>query len=270
MRRATAWFVVVGVAVLGTSGRASADAAPPGGFWVSIASGVAGSAVATGYQELWFETPHGPPPVAVTRLSGDTVEAASGGGSSFFTGGAVPVVLHTTDGYAYLAGGPKPGDLSGALKRQTQGGQGLASGVPDATATAPPAGAVLLTADLGDPNESGTRTLAVGITDGLLNPLGGGSLSVAVPDGGWWVVGLGPGAKDVVPPGDDDDDDNGGGTGGPIGGGTGGGPIGGGDNGGTGGGTGGPVATPEPATGVLLGIGGLGAAGWRIVGRRRR
>lgn len=279
MRRATAWFVVVGVAVLGTSGRASADAAPTDGFWVSIASGVAGSAVATGYQELWFETPHGPPPVAVTRLSGDTVEATTGGGSSFFTGGAVPVVLHTTDGYAYLAGGPKPGDLSGALKRQTSGGQGLASGVPDATATTPPANAVLLTADLGDPAANGARTLTVGLTDGLLNPLGSGSWSVTVPDGGWWVVGLGPGASDPGTGGGTGGGDNGGGTGGgDNGGGTGGGPIGGGgdggstggnNGGGTGGGTGGPVATPEPATGILLGIGGLGAAGWRVVRRRK-
>ncbi|HEY1187528.1 MAG TPA: PEP-CTERM sorting domain-containing protein [Gemmata sp.] len=265
MRRTTAWFVVVGVAVLGTSGPVTAT----DGFWVSIASGVAGSTSPTGYQDLWFETPHGPPPVAVTGFTGGTAEATTGGGSSFFSNGAVPVVVPTTDGYAYLAGGPKPSDLSNALKRQTQGGQGLATGIPDATATVPPDNAALLTAALSEPGANGARTLTVGLTDGLLNPIGGGTLSVTVPDGGWWVVGLGPGAKDVVPP--PDGGNNGGGDGGGNnGGGDGGGDGGGNNGGGDGGGTGGPVATPEPTTGVLLGIGGLSAAGWRFVGRRRK
>ena len=99
MRRATAWFVVVGVAVLGAVGPARAA----DGFWVSIAAGVAGSASPTAYQEWWFETPHAPP-IAVTRLNGVSAEATTGGGSSFFLSGAVPVVLKPTDGYAYLAG----------------------------------------------------------------------------------------------------------------------------------------------------------------------
>ena len=231
---------MVGVACLGTPGSVSAATTETvGGFWVSIASGVAGSSTATGYQDLWFETPHGPPPVAVTRLSGSNVEATTGGGSSFFTNGAVPVVLPTTDGYAYLAGGAKPGDLSDALKRQTSGGQGLASGPPDATATAPPGNAVLLSADLSDPDANGTRSLTVTVTDGQSNPLGSGT--VTVPDGGWWVIGLGPGPNEVPTPGGGND----------------------------GGGNGGPVATPEPATGMLFGIGGLGAAGWRLAKRRR-
>lgn len=263
---------MVGVACLGTPQSGSAaETTTASGFWVSIASGVAGSSAATGFQDLWFETPHGPPPVAVTRLTGDTVEATTGGGSSFFTGGAVPVVLPTTDGYAYLAGGAKPSDLSDALKRQTSGGQGLATGTPDATATTPPEKAVLLTADLSEPDASGNRTLTVAVTDGLLNPLGSGTVTVG--DGGWWVVGLGPGTKEVTTPGGGDGGgDNGGGNGGGDNGGgnNGGGNNGGGNNGGGGdGGPAGPVATPEPATGVLLGIGGLSAAGWRLVKRRR-
>lgn len=255
---------MIGVACLGTPGSASAATTETAsGFWVSIASGVAGSSTATGYQDLWFETPHGPPPVAVTGLTGGNVEATTGGGSSFFTGGAVPVVLPTTDGYAYLAGGAKPSDLTDALKRQTSGGQGLASGAPDATATTPPANAVLLTAGLSDPDATGARTLTVTVTDGQSNPLGSGT--VTVPDGGWWVVGLGPGPKDGPPPsnGGGDGGNNGGGDGGNNGGGDGG------NNGGGDGGNGGPVATPEPASGVLLGIGGLSAACWRLVKRRR-
>lgn len=258
MRRTTAWLVVIGVLVLGTARPVSAA----DGFWVSIASGVAGSSSPTGYQDWWFETPHGPPPVAVTGLSGGTVEATTGGGSSFFNGGAVPVVLHTTDGYAYLAGGTKPSDLSAALKRQTAGGQGLASGTPDATATVPPENAVLLTAGLGDADANGNRPLVLAVTDQQQNPIAGGTVNV--PDGGWWVIGLGPGSKDVIP--DPDPDPNPGGNNGNPGGNNG---NPGGNNGNPGGGDPSPVATPEPATSLLLSLGGLTVGGWRLVNRRR-
>ncbi len=241
MRRATAWFVVVGVAVLGTAGPVSAA----DGFWVSIASGVAGSSSPTGYQDWWFETPHGPPPVAVTRLGGEgSFEATTGGGSSYFTGAAVPVVLHTTDGYAYLVGGTQPSDLSSSLRRQTAGGQGLATAVPQIAPSVLPANAVSLTADLGDPDSDGTRPLTVAVTDAMSNSLGAGAVSV--PDGGWWVIGLGAGLSDTEPTPEP--------TPSPV-------PV--------PTPTSSPVATPEPATGVLLGLGGLAAAGWRMVNRRR-
>ncbi|AMV29794.1 hypothetical protein VT84_35705 [Gemmata sp. SH-PL17] len=259
MRRATAWVVVVGVAVLGITGPASAA----DGFWVSIATGLAGSSTPTGYQDWWFETPHGPPPVAVTGLSGGTIEATTGGGSSFFTGGAVPVVVPTTDGYGYLAGGSKPSDLSSALKRQMEGGQGLASAAPDASATAPPANALLLSAVLGDADSTGARSLTVSVTDPQSNPVAGGVVSV--PDGGWWVIGLGPGDKETTTNpgnGSGNGNGNGNGSGSDPGNGSGG-------DGGTGGTPGGPIATPEPATGLLLGVGGLAAGGFRLFNRRR-
>src|SRR5712671_2073249 len=144
MRRTTAWFVVVGVVALGTE----APARAADGFWVSVAAGVAGSAAPSDYHEWWFETPHGPPPIAVTRLTATgNAEATTAGGSSFFTGGAVPIVLRPTDGYAYLVGGNQPSDLSQALKRQMAGGKGLASAAPDPFATSAPAGANLLSID---------------------------------------------------------------------------------------------------------------------------
>jgi hypothetical protein len=251
MRRATAWFVVVGVAILATERpvRAAAD-----GFWVSVAAGAAGASTPSNYQEWWFDTPHGPPPVAVTQLNGTSVQATTAGGSSFFNAGAVPVVLHPTDGYAYLAGGNAPSDLSQALKRQMAGGRGLASTTPDASATAPPAGANLLSINKGEPAGNGSSALTVGLTDPNGNSLGSGS--VTVPNNGWWVIGLGPNPQDTTttpdptptpipvptptptptpipvpaPPG--------------------------------------PVATPEPATLLLAGIGGLGAIGWQFKRRR--
>ena len=85
---------MLGVVVTGTATPARAQ----DGFWVSIASGVAGAATPTNYQDFFFDTPHGPPPVAITQLGGVTAQATTAGGSSFFTGAAVPVVLHPTDG----------------------------------------------------------------------------------------------------------------------------------------------------------------------------
>jgi hypothetical protein len=253
MRRATAWVVVVGVA-LGTGTDARAESAE--GFWVSVASGVAGAGTPSGYQEWWFETPHGPPPVAVTQLSGTPVQATTGGGDSFFNAGAIPVVIHPTDGYAYLSNGPKPSDLSSSLTRQLAGGHGLATTTPDATATAPPPDANLLSISLADPGANGARQLTVGLTDPQGNSLGGGSVSV--PGGGWWVIGLGPGANTVPDPNPDPgpgtDPGPGSGPGPGPGPGSGGNP--------------GPVATPEPATALLAGLGGLGAFGWRLVRRR--
>lgn len=261
MRRTTAWFVVLGVLAFGTAVPAQAA----DGFWVSVASGVAGSATPSDYQDWWFDTPHGPPPIAVTRLGViGNVEATTGGGSSFFNAGAVPVVLRPTDGYAYLAGGNKPTDLAQALKQQMAGGKGPASATPDATASEPPADALRLTVDQSEPGENGSSTLTFALTDATANVLG--TKSVVVPDGGWWVIGLGPNPSgndpDPIGGGDDDDDDDDGGNGG--------GNNGGGDNGGDGGGPiVGPVATPEPATALLAGIGGLGVLGLRAVRRRK-
>ncbi|MCI0705542.1 MAG: PEP-CTERM sorting domain-containing protein [Planctomycetia bacterium] len=252
MRRALAWAVMVGVLIIGSATPVRAA----DGFWVSIATGVAESATPTGYQEWWFETPHGPAPVAVTQFTGGSAEATTGGGTAFFTGGAVPVVLHTTDGYGYLAGGAKPGDLSEALKRQTAGGRGLASAAPDASAlTPPPADANLLSVEIGDPNDTGGRVVTAGLTDPSGAPLGSGSATM--PDGGWWVLGLGPNPNEITPPPDPDPEPepepNPEPTPVPV-------PSPG----------GGPVTTPEPATGVLLGLGGLMGFGWRLVKRRRQ
>ena len=193
MRRTTAWIVVLGVVVTGTATPVQAQ----DGFWVSIASGVAGATNPTNYQDFFFDTPHGPPPVAITSYSGPMAEATTAGGSTFFNAGAVPVVIHPTDGFAYLTAGGKPDDLGQALKHQMAGGKGLATTTPNANAATIPADANLLSVNLADPDANGARALTVGLTDPLGNAIGGGN--VLVPDGGWWVIGLGPNPSGVVP-----------------------------------------------------------------------
>jgi hypothetical protein len=255
MRRATAWGVVVGVlACVGSPTPVRAD----DGFWVSVAAGVAGSP-ASDYSEFWFDSPHAPV-IAVNQLTGTgSIQATTAGGNTFFNGLATPVLLPTTDGYATLTN-PEVANGSGALPRFAGGTQ--ASGAPQ---TAAPVGdANLLSVDFGPKAEDGSQVVSVGVTDPNGNPLGSGQ--VTLPDGGWWVIGLGPGSNGGETPPPDPDPIGGGGENPPGGG------------GGEGGGGvipnppptsgGGPVATPEPASLVLLGIGGLGAATWRRMRRK--
>ncbi|QJW96271.1 hypothetical protein FTUN_3828 [Frigoriglobus tundricola] len=233
---------MLGVVITGTASPARAQ----DGFWVSIASGVAGASAPTSYQDWWFETPHGPPPVAVTQLSGVTAQATTGGGSSFFTGAAVPVILTATDGYAYLTAGATPSELSQALKQQMAGGQGLASTTPVPSAASVPASADRLAINQ-TTSATGVTTLALSLTSpsgtSLVNS------SVSVPDGGWWVLGLGanPNAPVTVNPASGSGS---GSTSTPV-------PV------------PGAASTPEPATVLLAGVGGLSVIGWRRINRRR-
>lgn len=268
MRRAPAWIVVVGVVV----GWPVAAARAADGFWVTLAAGAAGSATPSDYSEFWFDSPHAPP-IAVNSFTGSgLVQATTGGGNTFFTSEAGPILLPTTDGYATITN-PGVTNGSGGLPKFSSGN--LATGAPQSGQ--PLGDANLLSGSLGEKAGDGSQVLSVGITDKDGNPLGSGQ--VAVPDGGWWVIGLGPGTNGTTPPPPDPDPIGGGngGTGG-NGGGTGGNDGGTGGNpppdpdpigGGTGGNGGGSVATPEPATAVLLGVAGLSAAGWRRLRRQK-
>jgi hypothetical protein len=256
MRRATAWGVVVGVlAVLAaTPSMARAD-----GFWTTIAAGMAGVNAPSDYTEFWFDSPHGPP-LAVTQLSGGTAQAITGGGSTFFSPLGTPVLLPTSDGYATLTN-LDVANGSGGLPRFAGGTQ--ASGAPQVGQPVP-TDSNRASVGLGQTAGDGSRVLSVGITDPNGNPLGNGQ--VTVPDGGWWVIGLGPGQQDggTTPPPDP-------------------GPVGGGGDPGSGDpppspppvdnppppplGNDGSVATPEPATAVLLGLGGVTVGLWRRMKR---
>src|SRR5262245_54861391 len=186
MRRATAWVVVVGVvaASAATPARSKAE-----GFWTTIAAGAAGASAPSDYTEFWFDTPHGPP-LAVTQQTGAfSVQAATSGGSTFFTPAGTPVLLPTSDGFATLTNPDVPNG-SGGLPRFA--GQSQASGPPQ---TGPiPGDSNLLSLNLSNPADDGSRVLSVKVTDPNGNPIGSGQ--VTVPGGGWWVIGLGPGAQD--------------------------------------------------------------------------
>ena len=257
MRRAPAWFVVVGVVCLGYPASARAD----DGFWVTLAAGASGASAPSDYSEFWFDSPHAPP-IAVNQLTNTgIVQAATGGGSTFFSGVGTPVLLPTADGYATLTNlGVANG--SGGLPRFAGGTQ--ASGAPQIGV--PLGNANLLSVGLSTPAPNGSQVLTVGATDSAGNPLGDGH--VTGPGNGWWVVGLGDGPNDTTTGTGTDGD---GGvvistpitvptapttdpvTTGPVS---------------TPPAGSGSVTTPEPATVVLLGLGSMCAAGYRRFSRK--
>src|SRR5829696_7017376 len=85
MRRTPALAVGMVIAWVCGSGVARA------GVWLTLAAGAPGSSTATQSQEFWFDTPHGPPVVAISQLAGGlTAETGTAGGTTFFGGAATP------------------------------------------------------------------------------------------------------------------------------------------------------------------------------------
>jgi hypothetical protein len=188
MRLAPAWKLF-GILAAWLAVPAAASAAS---VWVTLAAGLPGSATPTSSTEFYFDNPHAPN-IAVTELSGGvSAEATTAGGNTFFGGVGTPVLLNLGDGSAYIANGAAPP----AAKTSGAGGGTSASTAPTAGGSVP-SNAALLGIKLAEPN-NGTRSLSASITDASGNPLGSGSVNV--PDGGWWVIGLGPAAATPTPP----------------------------------------------------------------------
>jgi hypothetical protein len=264
MRRVPKWAWAVGAAA-GVGFHASAKAA---GVWVTLAAGLPGVSTPSSEADLWFDSPHAPPYVAVTSAPG-TVVAGTDGGTTTFGGLATPVLLNLGNGSAYLAGGGPPDAAKGiGPKGGSAGGRSSAAPVTNATI---PDGAALLGLTMADPSAKGTRDLTATLTDASGKSLGNAPGTVTVPDGGWWVVGLGPDSTPQTPPVIDPPVTNPppvtdpGPTGPPVTNPpppvppTDPGPV---DNPG-------PVATPEPSTLALVAVGGVAAgAGRRLRGRK--
>lgn len=155
--------------------------------WITLTSGSSGSAQPTGTNDFWYGSSSTLPLLAVDTLSGTgNVQAVTGGGSTFFTSQGTPVLLNLSDGSAYLAGGGPP---SGVTNRGPDGESAgtLASAAPQAGVPAPDGYSRLSVAVTSDGSGAWVLTASVfgGSGEGL------GSASVTVPEGGWWLLGMG-------------------------------------------------------------------------------
>lgn len=191
MRRVPGWVWAVGVAVAVTAaGPARA------GIWVSLAAGLPGASAPSAEADLWFDSPHAPPFVAVTSVPG-TLEAGTAGGTVSFGGLATPLLLNLGDGSAYIAGGAPATEAQ--KSRGAKGGSagGRASGAPQVSAEIPET-AALLGLTLADPDATGARDLTATFTNQAGAVIGSGT--IIVPEGAYYVINLGPDAAPPPPP----------------------------------------------------------------------
>ena len=192
MRRLPRWVWAVGVVVaMTTPGMAHAA-----GVWVTLAAGLSGAGPSS-EADIWFDSPHAPPYVAVTGVPG-TLEAGTAGGTVSFGGLGTPLLLNLADGSAYLTGGPGNVPDGGKTRGPSGGSAGSpASATPQVNATVPDT-AALLGLKLAEPDATGARDLTATVTDATGNVLGTGT--VTLPEGGYYVIGLGPDVEQPPPP----------------------------------------------------------------------
>jgi hypothetical protein len=226
MRATMLVWVVMGVLLIGASAQGG-QGDLESGFWVALASGAAGSSSTSDASEFWFASPHAPALVVTNSSGAGTVAATTGGGVTYFTPLGTPVLLPTTDGYATLSETNALAPTT-ALPRFAGGAQ--ASGAPTA-GNAVPTNADRLSLSILPATSGSMLTITVSSPSGQSL----GQTDIAVPTGGWWLIGAGPGASTSNQNGGD--------------------PISAPGSGGTGD-NGGPVGAPEPACGLLALIGG--------------
>jgi hypothetical protein len=165
-----------------------AGTAHAGFISVLLSAGPADSATPSSSGNFQFTNPTGSPLLGINQLGGvSSAQANTAGGSAFFGGLGLPIVLNVADGMAALSTSNAP---SGAVP---------SSGLSSVAPTAPNTNATVLNANLMAPTANGSQVLSVSVTDGLGTSLGIGQ--VTVPGGGWFVLGLSPDATPpVVPP----------------------------------------------------------------------
>lgn len=177
--------ILVGAILLAGVGRADA-----GFISVLLTAGESGSSTPASSGGFQFTPPAGSPLIGISQLGGvSSAQANTAGGSAFFGGLGLPIVVSVADGSAVLS---STGTPSGAVPSS-----GLSSVAPTAPDTIP-TGASVLSASLASPAANGSQVLSVSVTDGLGTSLGSGQ--VTVPGGGWFVLGLSPDAGTTPPP----------------------------------------------------------------------
>lgn len=221
------------------------------GGWITLTSGLSGTATpSSGASDLWYSTSPGiPPGVAVTQVSGiGSIQATTGGGTIYFGGLGTPVYFNLADGTAYLTGGELP---PGAIARSPSGiaAGALASTTPQSGISVP-SSSTRLGLNFENQGIGNGRSLTVSVSDSGGANLGKGTL--AIPENGWWVLGLGPDQPLKPDPGPIDDSDGDSGAE-PI-------PV--------------PVPTPNPTPGVpepsTLALASLALAGLGLTALRTR
>lgn len=186
MVRTVRAVVLVGAVLVGLLG--GAGVARAGFISVLLSAGPDGSSVPSSSGSFQFTNPTGSTVIGISDLAGvSSAQANTAGGSAFFGGLGLPVVLNVSDGVAVVS---TPNAPASAVPST-----GLSSAAPTAPDTIPTDAAVL-SASLSVP-AGGTQTLSVSVTNGLGSELGSGTL--VVPEGGWWVLGLSPEAVTTPP-----------------------------------------------------------------------
>ena len=175
---------LVGLALLVWVGPARA-----GLISVILSAGSDGSSTPTASGSFQFTSPTDSPVVGISDLVGiSSAQANTAGGSAFFGGLGLPIVLDVSDGVAVISSSTAP---AGAVPST-----GLATAAPTAPDTIPTDAAVL-SAILSDPIDGASQLLSVSVANGSGSELGSGQ--VVVPEGGWWVLGLSPQAVTTPP-----------------------------------------------------------------------
>jgi hypothetical protein len=213
---------------------------------ITIVTGAANSTTRVATAVLQYDAPNGSTFLSINRAKGiGTLEAGMAGGKVVFSARGTPVAMNLSSGGGYITSGTLPLGLQGPSVLSWDVSD-LATSFPEAKGTID-TNAVLLDIHYIASEQSRGLQLKIELFNSNGNLLG--TEMAALPDGGWWVLGLDPHEK--LTEGGDPDQNPGNGTGDPD-----------------------PTPTPnvpgvpEPGT-ITLGLTGISIALLRVLRRKR-